>query len=233
MSNPQANNDRFQFIAKKEERDEESTAYLVSCLLAKEVIDYWLKGKEYPLDCSTALERLTTIETENLGKSEKISILAYLKQSGSVNGGSLIEELELQLEDLNNRHPLNLKGGGLKLNAVDFIAKSLDNWYFGSKAKETEFIPCAVKLKWNWKSLRPKIIDKFEKSLLLLGQASIIPSLDFLFELASELKEKEQEYSEKNEEYAEKEQECREIWQRCRATLKKNPKQERDLTREW
>ena len=76
MSIPQpADNDKFGFIpinkqvetsnkvVELRQQKQESTAYYVSCLLAAEAINYWLKPKPYPLSHKQVL-RLLGIKIE-------------------------------------------------------------------------------------------------------------------------------------------------------------------------
>lgn len=191
-----SDNGKYQYIESKKEQ-ELSTLDLVSRLLAIEVVDYWLQGQDYPMDCSVALNQLFRIEIED----EEMGLIAYLISSKS-NLESLVEEAEIRIDYLYKKHFTKDK-----INWTHYLDKELKNWYFASDNGWHQ-------LKSNAKKSRERILNKFEQSILCLDEASSQKSLEFLSELFGCCQAIEGEYAHKVKECEEKEIECQRIYLR-------------------
>ena len=197
---------KFQFLTTigKKGRKEKSPVDLVTYLLVEETINYFLKGKDCPIDCALALNQLFIIEVEEQGKKKEISILAYLKTINPTNSNILVKESELKIEGLCQNYLINFKDNESITLATKLIAEKMKGWYS---------VNGTVTLKNNWKKLRGKIFDKFKRSLLGLDRGSLEASQNFLLELARYYEMIEKEYRQQAKECLDKEEECQKIYQ--------------------
>ena len=259
MSIPQpADNDKFGFVpinkqvetssskvVELRQQKQESTDYYVSCLLAAEAIDYWLKPKPYPLsrqqalkllgiqgevkefdDDDSELKLIKFLEKQKAKKykilakyGETIALLDDVKKSGSYRVGSLKNELKLKLEKLYDDYPVEIDVVEEVTEYFDSMEKYLDDWY-ASESKYLNFIPLVKRLKHNALRLKNRLHTRLEDIISYGQNSSLKGSLNFLEELSSTFQELKQEYAKESARYIEKEQGCLRTYQRSLSALK-------------
>ncbi len=179
----------------KGRQKQESMPYLVSCLLAAEVISYWLEGKEYPRSPMSALNLLGIWLDESqveVGEAERFELLSCLQKSESEQIGSLFKKLEIIFaHHCQKYHNFIAQEGEDKF--LTCIEQKLDSWFTG-KTESAENPSCAASLNKNWETWRTKLLNKFEELVFLENQSSVGGKIAFLAETISLLVTLEQKY---------------------------------------
>ncbi len=218
MSVPQPLDNKYQFLTTNKEAEptnkkvvelksrqkQESMPDLVSCLLAAQIVGYWLEGKEYPRSPIEALNLLGIWLDESqetsptskfpleVGEAERFELLSFLQKSESEQIGSLFKKLEIILAHYCQKyHYLITQEGGDKF--LTCIEQKLDSWYTG-KIESAENPSCTASLNKNWETLRTKLINKFEELVFLENQSSVGQKIAFLSETSSLLGDLEEKY---------------------------------------
>ena len=262
MSIPQpVDNDKFKFVPRNKQvetsnkvvelrqQKQESTAYYVSCLLAAEALDYWLKPKKYPLSHKQVL-RLLGVKIEakeldddggelelvkflenHLGKQktkkyrslanyrEEINLLDEIKKANSTKVGSLHNELRIRIEDSCQKYSVKIDVVEEVAWYFDFMENYLDTWYF-TDSRDVGFISCKNGLKDNSLRLKNQLHTRLEDVIAYGHGISLKGSLIFLAKLSTIFQELEQEYAKERARRIEKENACWRTYNRSLSVLK-------------
>ncbi|MGK7947277.1 MAG: hypothetical protein AB4368_00340 [Xenococcaceae cyanobacterium] len=237
---------KFNFIPKNKEEtnskvvelkpqtEENKITYVTSCALAVEIVSYWLNHQKYPISISEAMMRLTSIKNRNFrdGVEETLDLVSYLKKTNDPKLGGLSNELTIRLSNLYRSHPLEIEDWKSRVDFLEFVEDYMERWYFTADSHKARFISCSVALKRNWKSLRLKLEQQFENSVLLLERASIYPAKEFILELEKVFRLFEAEYKELAKKFSAKEAAMARTYQRCSSVLKSPEEADREKLEE-
>ena len=261
MSVPQPiDNEKYQFITAnkaeptnkkvvelKSRQKPENMSELVSCWLAAESIENWLKSQsqKYPLTKQQAL-RLLGLEVEDYDNEEEreellkflekqrqkkyksitnyreeLDLLNDIKRTDSRKIVSLINELEIRLENLYKDSSDNVD-----IDVVDevdeffwFIEDYLKKWY-STPSRKVGFISLSVALNDNSLRLRNQLCTRLEDLVYYGQESSLMARLKILQELEQDFQELGSEYLETKEECLKHENAFEKTYQRHLSFLK-------------
>ena len=163
-----------------------------SNLLAAEIINYWLFERKIELDSEPEVLSLLGIKTDSTE-----SLINFLKQGG-ISNCSLIEELNLRLNNSSLENNKIIKKEELESNLID-LENKLTHWYNGNSVKDG-YICCLIKLQFNSQALRIKLSETL-KQLINSFWSKTSPNycLEYLEKLETLFKNIDREYLKKKE----------------------------------